>query len=136
MSGSPSRPPGRGALLLVIGLGGVLGALGRWGVDVAWGERAPGAWPWATFVVNVIGCLAIGVLAARLPSDHGPWWPRPFLITGILGGFTTFSAYALETGALLTEGATIAAIAYLAGTVVVGLLAVRIGVLIARGGAA
>ena len=120
-------------LLAVIALGGVVGALARWGVDVAFGERDPGHWPWATLVVNVLGCLVIGVLASRLPADRGPWWPRPLLITGVLGGFTTFSAYAVETGLLIDEGASLVAAAYLAVTVLAGLLAVLVGTRLATG---
>lgn len=120
-------------LLAVIALGGVVGALARWGVDVAFGERDPGHWPWATLVVNVLGCLVIGVLASRLPTDHGPWWPRPLLITGVLGGFTTFSAYAVETGLLIDEGAPLVAAAYLSITVLAGILAVLVGRTLATG---
>lgn len=126
----PVRQP---RLLAVIALGGVLGSLARWGVDVAFGERDPGHWPWATLVVNVVGCLAIGLLAARLPADRGAWWPRPLLITGVLGGFTTFSAYAVETGLLIEEGAPLLAAGYLAITVVAGLLAVQLGTRLAGG---
>lgn len=124
--------PSRVRLLGVIAIGGVIGSLARWGLASALGERSPGDWPWATLLVNVIGCLLIGVLATRLPSESGPWWPRPLLIAGVLGGFTTFSAYALETGALLDEGVPLLAIGYLVITVVIGLAAVRIGIRIAK----
>lgn len=127
---TPVRTP---RLLGVIALGGVLGSLARWGVDLAFGERDPGHLPWATLAVNVLGCLAIGVLASRLPSDRGPWWPRPLLITGVLGGFTTFSAYAMETGLLIDEGAPLIAAAYLLITVVAGLLAVLVGTRLSGG---
>ena len=136
------RPVRSPRLLAVIAVGGVLGSLARWGIDLAFGEREPGHWPWATLVVNVVGCLLIGVLASRLPTQDGAWWPRPLLITGVLGGFTTFSAYAVETGLLIDEGAPLAAAAYLAITVIAGLLAVLIGQRLAvrrtdeRGGAA
>jgi CrcB protein len=130
---SAQRPVRQPRLLAVIAVGGVLGSLARWGIDLAFGERDPGHWPWATLVVNVIGCLLIGVLASRLPTQDGAWWPRPLLITGVLGGFTTFSAYAVETGLLIDEGAPLAAAAYLAVTVLAGLLAVLIGQKLATG---
>lgn len=139
---SAQRPVRQPRLLAVIAVGGVLGSLARWGIDLAFGERDPGHWPWATLVVNVVGCLLIGVLASRLPTQDGAWWPRPLLITGVLGGFTTFSAYAVETGLLIDEGAPLAAAAYLAVTVLAGLVAVLIGQKLAirrtddRGGAA
>jgi len=124
---SDHRPVRQPRLLAVIAAGGVVGALARWGIDLAFGERDPGHWPWATLVVNVVGCLLIGVLASRLPTQDGAWWPRPLLITGVLGGFTTFSAYAVETGLLIDEGAPLAAAAYFAVTVLAGLLAVLVG---------
>ena len=120
-------------VLAVIALGGVLGSLARWGVALVFGARDPGDWPWDTLVVNVLGCLAIGVLASRLPTDRGAWWPRPLLITGVLGGFTTFSAYAVETGLLIDEGRPLVAAAYLVLTVLAGLLAVLIGMRLAGG---
>lgn len=127
MSDPASPTPRQWRLLAVIAFGGIIGALARWGLMLALGDRAPGAWPWATFAENIIGCLVIGIVASLLPMEHGVWWHRPLLITGVLGGFTTFSAYAVETGALLDEGAPLIAGAYLSGTVVAGLVAVRTG---------
>ena len=127
MSDPAARPIGQLRLLAVIAVGGAVGALARRGLMLAFGDREPGAWPWATFTENVLGCLVIGIAATVLPMERGVWWHRPLLITGVLGGFTTFSAYAVETGALLDEGAPAVAGLYLAGTVVAGLVAVRIG---------
>ena len=133
MSAAPAPSSSRSPrVLAVIALGGVAGSLARWGVDLAFGARNPGQWPWATLAVNVIGSLLIGILGAGLPRDSGPWWPRPLLITGVLGGFTTFSAYAVETGLLIDEGAPVVAAGYLVITVVAGLLAVVSGRTIAR----
>ncbi len=116
----------------MIALGGALGALGRHAVAVAFGDWDPGRLPWATLLVNIVGCVAIGAVAASPAVARGPWWLRPFLITGILGGFTTFSALALETGLLLDAGRWFVAAAYVTVTMVVGLLAVRLGTVLVR----
>ena len=96
------------------------------------GAPAPGAWPWATLAVNLLGALAIGVIATSRAVADGPAWVRPFAITGVLGGFTTFSAFALETGLMLDAGRGLLAAAYVLATMVAGLLAVRVGVLLGR----
>ena len=92
---------------LAAALGGALGALGRWGVTEAL-PRDPAGWPWATLLVNLTGCLVLGLLLglvfARSPDSP---WLRPFLGTGVLGGFTTFSAVSVaaaqsEAAAALT----------------------------------
>lgn len=118
-------------LLAVIAAGGMLGALGRLGVGEMLGGLAHGA-ALATLTVNVVGSLVIGVLATALPSAGDAWWHRPFWITGVLGGFTTFSAYALETGRLLDDDLPVWAAGYLMITVVAGLLAARLGVALVR----
>jgi CrcB protein len=116
----------------VIALGGGIGAVGRYGLAELWPTR-PGAFPWATFTVNVSGCLLIGVLMVLISevlSVHR--LVRPFLGVGVLGGFTTFSTYAAETRGLLAPGTVGLAFAYLAGTVLAALLAVIAGVWLTR----
>ena len=112
---------------LLAALGGALGALARWGVAVAL-PRSPGGWPSATLAVNLLGCLLIGaliaVLAARRPDDERL---RTFLGAGVLGGFTTFSAFAVEVADLLRAGTPWAAAGYGAMSVVGGLLMVAAG---------
>ena len=113
--------------LLVIAIGGVLGSLARYGVVLLVGERDTVEWPWATLLVNVLGALLIGIIASSPTIRARPHEVRLFLITGILGGFTTFSAFALETGELLDAGRIAMASGYVLVTMVAGLLAVRIG---------
>jgi len=114
-------------VLLAIAVGGVLGSLARWAVDEAMPATDPSQWPWATLTVNIIGAFAIGaLLSSGLLEGRPPWW-RPMLVTGVLGGFTTFSALALETGVMLDAGRPVAAVGYLAITVAVGLAAVVLG---------
>jgi len=102
-------------VLVAVALGGALGAVLRWGCGelVADGD----GFPWTTFVVNVSGCLAIGLLPAV------PGLPRRPVLTaalgpGLLGGYTTMSAYAEQTRSLLADGQTWTAMAYLVGTLV------------------
>lgn len=120
----------------VVAAGGAAGALGRYAAGVAW-PQAPGGFPWSTFAVNVAGCFAIGLLLAALTELGAVPHPmlRPFLGTGVLGGFTTFSAYAVEGERLLATGALGTASAYLAGTLVLALVAVQAGLSAARGAA-
>ena len=119
--------------LTAIALGGVIGSLARFAVAQPFGPWTAFDWPWATLIVNIVGCLLIGVIASSPAVERGPLWLRPFLITGVLGGFTTFSAYAVETGLLIDEGAPLVAAAYLAITVLAGLLAVVVGTRLAHG---
>lgn len=122
--------------LLYVGLGGAIGAvarhlLGGWVLH----HTAQGRFPAGTFAVNVLGCLVIGTLAG-LAERHAMFSPpmRVFLFTGVLGGFTTFSAFGLETLSLLRRGETGVAAAYVAGSVLLGLAAVWIGFRLAGGG--
>ena len=118
--------------LLVIALGGVLGSLGRYGIALAtaaWGE---GGWPWETLIVNVLGSLGIGVVATVLASRSAPDWVRPFVITGILGGFTTFSAFSLDFAYLVERKQLAAAGGYALASVVISLLAVFAGMNLIR----
>lgn len=118
--------------MAAIALGGLLGSLARLAVAVVIGPWDPPGWPTATLLVNLSGALAIGVIATSRRVSTGPDWLRPFLITGVLGGYTTFSAMALEAGLLLDAGDVLLAGTYVGLTMVFGLLAVRLGILLAR----
>jgi CrcB protein len=116
----------------VVSAGGILGALGRHGIGLL-APTAPGGFPWSTFAINVAGCAAIGILmvfATEVWSPHR--LIRPFLTVGVLGGFTTFSAYAAEARDLLAIGAVGVAVGYVVGTVLAALVAVQCGVVVAR----
>jgi CrcB protein len=119
-------------VLVVIAVGGGLGALARYGVEAAL-PTSPGGFPWATFLVNVTGCLLIGVLMV-LVTEVFAERPllRPFVGVGVLGGFTTFSTYANEVRGLLRPGTLPVAFAYLAATLVAALLAVIVGMALTR----
>jgi CrcB protein len=119
---------GHGPVLAVVAVGGGLGAVARYGAGQLW-PTPPGGFPWGTFAVNVLGCLLIGVLMVLITevwSAHR--LARPFLGVGVLGGFTTFSTYAVDIRTLLQPGTVGTALLYLAGTLVGALLAVVAGV--------
>jgi CrcB protein len=121
------RPGDRG-LLAAIAAGGAMGSLGRYGVARALPDE-PGGFPWATFLVNVSGSLAMGVLFVWVLTMSRPHpWLRPFLGVGVLGGWTTFSTYALESRALVASGHGATALAYALGSLLLGLGAVGAGV--------
>jgi CrcB protein len=112
---------------------GALGALARYGVDGISRQRLGAGFPWGTFTVNVVGSLAIGlVFALLLGRADVPDWLKMAITTGFLGGFTTFSAFSLQTHRLLAEGAYGLAVAYVIGSVTAGLAAVALGVLMGR----
>jgi CrcB protein len=121
------RPGDRG-LLAAIAAGGAIGSLGRYAVEVAL-PHAASAFPWATFLVNVSGSAAMGLLVVWVMSMDRPHpWLRPFLGVGVLGGWTTFSTFAVETRGLLAAGRPGVALGYVAGSLLVGLVAVGLGV--------
>jgi CrcB protein len=117
---------------LLAALGGALGALARWGVGLAL-PRPDDGWPWATLLVNLTGCLVMGVLVGALARrDVEPVWVRPFLAVGVLGGYTTYSAFALEVVELTDAGAAALAAGYVLVSVLGGVLAVAAGVAAVR----
>ena len=119
-------------VLAAVAAGGALGSVARWGLSWAIGP-AGDRWPWATFTVNVVGSLALGALVVLLLGRwSGRRLARPFLAVGVLGGFTTFSTYALEGRHLLAEGSRALAAAYLMGSVLAALLALALGGWLAR----
>ena len=112
---------------LLAALGGALGALARWGVGTAL-PHSPGGWPWATLLVNLTGCLLLGALTAALTArSPEPPWARPFLAVGVLGGYTTYSAFAVEVVELADAGAAVLAAGYVLVSVLGGVLAVAVG---------
>ena len=127
--------------ILLVGLGSFIGGVLRYGLSGLVYRSLSGPWfPYGTLAVNVLGSFAIGFLA----GSAGKWMSlsadaRLFLLTGILGGFTTFSAFALETFVLTQEGRHGAAVIHVAMQLLIGLAAVwlghSIGQGLARGGA-
>ena len=120
---------------IVIAMGGALGSMARHGVNVLVHGRWPTMrFPLATFVVNVVGCLVIGVLGGLVMSGRITprlYW-REFVFVGILGGFTTFSTFGLDTITLARTPAMTPAIWNVIGQVALGLLAVQAGILLSN----
>jgi fluoride exporter len=137
---TPTGPPGRTtptgplewAVLGAVAAGGILGALVRYALVSAF-PAAPGGFAWVTFAINVSGCFLIGVLMVAVErSVPGHRLVRPFLGVGLLGGYTTFSAYAFDAVLALDTGAMVTATAYVVGTVIAALVAVWAGSVLTR----
>lgn len=119
--------------VFVLSFGGALGVNARYWLG-AWMSRwASPQFPWATFTINVSGSLAIGFLTTLLAR----WLPHPqwrlLVLVGFLGGYTTFSTFAFESLTLWERGERLLSFANVAGSVVAGLVAVTLGVALARG---
>ncbi|GAB2970654.1 fluoride efflux transporter CrcB [Streptomyces pseudoechinosporeus] len=128
----PSVWHGQAPIVAVVAAGGALGATARYGASLIWPTQT-GAFPWTTLWVNAVGCAVIGVFMVVI-SDV---WAahrlvRPFFGTGVLGGFTTFSTYAVDIQKLVDEGRPRTGLAYLAATLVAALVAVWLAVVAAR----
>jgi CrcB protein len=114
-------------LLPLIAVGGALGSLARWGLAEALPHRSSEI-AWGTIAANVVGSLLLGLLMALvLDVWSARRYVRPFLGVGVLGGFTTFSTYELDSRGLLATHHPALALAYLGGSVLAGLLAVTCG---------
>ena len=119
---------------LLAAMGGALGALARWGVAGAL-PSSPGGWPWATLLVNLTGCLLLGLLlGAVVPRHPDREWLRPLLATGVLGGFTTYSTFAVDAVRLVDDGAAAGAAGYVVASVAGGVLAAAAGMALGRRG--
>lgn len=138
-SAPPLDPPtadrdNAGMTVLHVALGGALGAALRWWMAGATMRWAGPGFPWGTFAVNVLGSLIMGLAAVvmmeRLPGAWGRF--APFLMTGVLGGFTTFSAFSLDALFLIERGRHAAAALYMGGSVLACVLALWVGLSLAR----
>ncbi|MFC4121018.1 fluoride efflux transporter CrcB [Nonomuraea zeae] len=119
-------------VLAVIAAGGALGALARYAVQSAL-PAGPVGFPWATFWINVSGCLLIAVLMVLITEvRRAHRLVRPFLGVGVLGGYTTFSTYAVDIQRLVTAGRAVPGLLYLAGTLAAALAAVAAGMWLTR----
>ena len=119
--------------ILLIALGGALGSVARYLTGKASLTLLGPHFPWGTMIVNIVGSLAIGVIAGLLA--HFTNWSqdvRQFAVVGVLGGYTTFSAFALDAVMLSERGSFTLAMAYVLGSVVVSIAAVMAGLFIVR----
>ncbi len=120
---------------LMVGAGGALGAMGRYGVGVLVGRMGVTGFPFATMIVNILGSLAMGLLVGLLAKLLPSWQneARLFVAVGLLGGFTTFSAFSLDAIVLMERGQMGQALAYISLSVVLSVLALFAGLFIMRG---
>jgi fluoride exporter len=118
---------------LIVFLGGGFGAALRHGINLGLARLLGGGFPYATFFINVTGSFAMGVIAAwfAFKGDASQHW-RLFLTTGILGGYTTFSTFSLDTALLYERGQFGLAAVYVIGSVVLGLIGLFAGLAIVR----
>jgi CrcB protein len=126
------RPRTGAPVLAAIALGGAMGAPARYGVAQLV-HVAPGSFPWATFWTNVSGSFALGAVLALVLQRFPPTrYLRPFLATGFLGAYTTYSTFAVETDLLFKDGHAAIGVAYVAASMIGALVAVWAGIVTAR----
>lgn len=112
--------------ILLVALGGAIGSVCRYllsGMNVA-------SWPWGTFAVNILGSLVIGLLVGLASKGIVSPEMKLLLITGFCGGFTTFSTFANESFSMMRAGDALQMALYVGASVVVGILAVWVGLLL------
>lgn len=118
--------------LLQVALGGAIGASGRYLTGIAAVRLIGHGFPWGTLVVNVLGSFLMGVLVVALAHYHVTRF-APLLMTGVLGGFTTFSAFSLDAVALFERGQAATAALYVLGSVGLAIAGLFVGMMAARG---
>ncbi len=122
-------------IIFSVAAGGAIGATLRWAI-VRWSGHVLGlAFPYGTLIVNVLGSLVMGAAAVVMMERFPGSWGRfsPFLMTGVLGGFTTFSAFSLDALFLIERGRNLAAAAYIGGSVALSIAGLWAGLALARG---
>ncbi|HUR31580.1 MAG TPA: fluoride efflux transporter CrcB [Saprospiraceae bacterium] len=119
-------------ILLIIGIGSFFGGMFRYLLSLFMISKWPGNFPIGTLIVNITGCLLIGILLGINSKINLSTELKLFLSTGLLGGFTTFSAFSVETITLMRNGQTGNAILYISCSIILGLAATFLGLLITR----
>lgn len=119
-------------LLLLVALGGAAGSVMRFAITKAMESLGWTQWPWATLTVNLLGCFLVGLLTTWLFKTDTDSPMRYLLLTGFCGGFTTFSAFGLENARMLSEGRIWEAFLYTAGSLIIGVGMVFVGMWVGR----
>lgn len=121
---------------LLVGIGGALGSMARYGGGVLVGRLWPMAFPLATLLINIIGSLAMGLFIGFLARTTPSWQAdaRLFVAVGVFGGFTTFSSFSLDTIVLIERGEIGQAVLYVLISVLVAVAALYGGLVVMRGG--
>ena len=125
--------PPRMGTVISIALGGALGAVGRYALSSQITHWSGPGFPWGILLVNIAGCFAMGVIAelGALTLNLSPEM-RAFLTTGILGGFTTFSAFALDSAVMIERGDWMSTMVYVGASVLGSIAALFLGLAVAR----
>ena len=126
--------------IMLVAVGSACGGLARWGIGAGAGRWFGATFPVGTFLINVAGSLFLGwfltVLSDRSLSSEAAWLRpddlRLLIAVGFTGSFTTFSTFSYESHALVRDGDGLAAVTYMVGSVLLGLLAIRLGIMLAR----
>jgi fluoride exporter len=126
------QPTPSPASIALVAAGGVIGSVARYGLQNLVNPTSGTGIPTATLIINIVGCFLIGALVPILDRSSTGIAAKPFLITGVLGGFTTFSAFAIETVQLVDHQHVVAAGCYVLMTVAGGLFAVSVGLWVTR----
>ena len=132
----PRRPRfgaiARPGVLIAVALGGALGAPARYEISLAV-HMSPGTFPWATFWINVTGAFVLGMLLTLVIERWPPTrYVRPFVGVGFLGAYTTWSTFMVDADLLVKDGNVEVALAYVVASLVVGLTAAGVGMVLAR----
>jgi len=122
---------------LLVGIGGALGSMARYGSGVLVGRLWTASFPLGTMLINIVGSLAMGLFIGFLARTTPAWQAdaRLFVAVGIFGGFTTFSSFSLDTIAMIERGEVLPALVYVVGSVAIGIAALYVGLLVMRGAA-
>lgn len=120
---------------LLVGLGGAIGSMARYGTGLLIGRLLPMGFPLATLLINIIGSAAMGVFIGLMARFLPSWQDdaRLFVAVGLLGGFTTFSSFSLDTIVLIERGEWLLAGTYVLLSVVLCLIGLYLGLLVTRG---
>lgn len=118
--------------IALIAFGGAVGAVARYAVGKWMGPGADASVPWHTFAVNVTGAFAIGLFVVLAARQGWPGWWRPLIGVGVLGGYTTFSTFSMETVELALTGAPGTAAAYAFGSLAAGVAGAALGIAVGR----
>jgi CrcB protein len=119
-------------LILAIGAGSFIGGVCRYLLSLWIQAKVTTGFPFGTLIVNIIGCFCIGIVCGIFDKGQMSHEWRLFLATGVIGGFTTFSAFSVETFTLLREGHTGYALLYISASVFIGLLATYIAYILTK----